>query len=130
VYRQLTTGGYHSIPVPLHQPTVCAVDWTKSLPLPPEGPSPPYDVILLTDCVFSASLVPYLVATIWQCCGPRSEILCVHEIRDEEANAAFLLELSNQFIWKRLPRSKLHPEYRNELIEVILAKPKPVHHKK
>ena len=43
----------------------------------------PYDYVLLTDCVFSAKLAIPLVNTIRCCCGPRTTVLCCHEIRDE-----------------------------------------------
>lgn len=46
----------------------------------------PYDIILLTDCVFAIELVYPLVQTILYCCGLRSIVLCCHEIRDEVSN--------------------------------------------
>eukprot|EP01035_Chromulina_nebulosa_P035015 gene35015-47049_t len=82
-----------------------------------------YDVILLTDCVFSASLSEALVATIQRFCGEKSSVICCHEIRDEQANDAFLQEFSRHFDWKRTPRSKLHPDFNNDLIEIIVGKP-------
>ena len=45
--------------------------------------SAPYDYVLLTDCVFSAELAVPLVNTILCCCGPRTNVICCHEIRDE-----------------------------------------------
>lgn len=41
------------------------------------------DIILLTDCVFSAQLAPALVGQIKRLSGPKTEIYCCHEIRDE-----------------------------------------------
>lgn len=43
----------------------------------------PYDYVLLTDCVFSATLAEPLVNTILCGCGPRTTVICCHEIRDE-----------------------------------------------
>ena len=43
----------------------------------------PYDYVLLTDCVFAAELAVPLVNTILCCCGPRTTVICCHEIRDE-----------------------------------------------
>lgn len=43
----------------------------------------PYDYVVLTDCVFSAELAVPLVNTILCGCGPRTTVLCCHEIRDE-----------------------------------------------
>lgn len=43
----------------------------------------PYDYVVLTDCVFSAKLAVPLVNTILCACGPRTTVLCCHEIRDE-----------------------------------------------
>eukprot|EP01041_Mallomonas_annulata_P004893 gene4893-9760_t len=123
IYGKLATGSFGAIPSALIRPVVLPLDWTEEWLPPPGCPSPPYDLVLLTDCVFSTTLVPALVANISKCCGPRGEVLCVHEIRDEDANAAFLEELGRSFVWKRVSRTKLHPDYRNDLIEVILAKP-------
>lgn len=82
-----------------------------------------YDVVLLTDCVFSASLSVALVATILRFCGEKSSVICCHEIRDEQANDAFLKEFSRHFDWKRTPRSRLHPDFNNDQIEIIVGKP-------
>jgi len=43
----------------------------------------PYDYVILTDCVFSVELAQALVNTILCCCGPRTTVICCHEIRDE-----------------------------------------------
>ena len=40
----------------------------------------------------------------------------------QEANAAFLAEFGKYFTIKRVSRNKLHPEYRNEMVEIIKAK--------
>jgi hypothetical protein len=47
----------------------------------------PYDYVLLTDCVFSAELAVPLVNTILCGCGPRTTVICCHEIRDEVSAA-------------------------------------------
>jgi len=43
----------------------------------------PYDIVLLTDCVFALELVEHLVNAILCFCGPRTTVYCCHEIRDE-----------------------------------------------
>ena len=43
----------------------------------------PYDYVVLTDCVFAKELAVPLVNTILCCCGPRTTVICCHEIRDE-----------------------------------------------
>jgi predicted nicotinamide N-methyase len=71
--------------VQIHAPKVIPLDWTDfSVNSFDEEP---YDLVLLTDCVFSSDLVPYLVSAIRAFCGPKSEILCCHEIRDEVTNS-------------------------------------------
>lgn len=97
-------------PVPLTRPIAFPIDWTiptgGQIPLTispisssltaMEGvgsssmeaddvsvPQPPYDYVLLTDCVFSSVLVPDLVSTIRHCCGVHTVVYCCHEIRDE-----------------------------------------------
>jgi hypothetical protein len=51
----------------------------------------PYDFVLLTDCVFAAELAVPLVNTILCCCGPRTTVLCCHEIRDEVCYFAYVI---------------------------------------
>ncbi|CAM9286740.1 unnamed protein product, partial [Ectocarpus fasciculatus] len=68
---------------PVVMPIVTPLDWRTEYECPPEAPEPPYDIILLTDCVFSVDLAPDLVRTIQTLAGPKSEIYCCHEIRDE-----------------------------------------------
>ena len=43
----------------------------------------PFDFVLLTDCVFAVELAIPLINTILCCCGPRTSVICCHEIRDE-----------------------------------------------
>ena len=86
--------------------------------------SVPFDVVLLTDCVFSVHLVPDLVRTIRQCTGPRSVVYCVHEIRDTDANAEFLRVLGLSFKLKIIDSKKQHPDYRHELVQIVVAKPR------
>ncbi len=93
-----------------------------SLPLCP-AVRLPYDIVLLTDCVFSAALVPHLIRTILAATGPRSVVYCVHEIRDVEANDAFLVALSEHFKYKSVLTKDQHPEYRHEQVQIIIAKP-------
>ena len=45
--------------------------------------SPPFDIVLLTDCVFSVLLVEPLINTILSCSDSKTEVICCHEIRDE-----------------------------------------------
>jgi predicted nicotinamide N-methyase len=111
----------------IKKPTCFPVDWTKHASnVHALDISSQYDIVLLTDCVFSAQLVNDLVATILKYSGPRSTIICCHEIRDEEANAAFLEEFSRHFTWKKVAKSKMDKDYTNDLIEIIVGKPKKV----
>ena len=41
----------------------------------------------------------------------------------QEANQHFLAEFGKYFTIKRIPRYKLNPEYKNDLVELIVAKP-------
>ena len=42
-----------------------------------------YDYILLTDCIFSVLLVPFIIQTLLKLCHTQTEVICCHEIRDE-----------------------------------------------
>ncbi len=82
--------GNGSSTVTIQRPTVFAIDWTEhaTTNLPTDGDEGAadthiYDIVLLTDCVFSVELVPDLMATILKHSGPKSTIICCHEIRDE-----------------------------------------------
>ena len=75
------------------RPIVAPIDWRDHSLIPstfPDSDRLPfiafeesYDVVLLTDCVFSRSLVKDLVLTILKYCAAKSELICCHEIRDE-----------------------------------------------
>lgn len=43
----------------------------------------PYDIILLTDCVFSMEITLDLIRTINLCSGPKTVVICCYETRDE-----------------------------------------------
>ena len=102
----------------LTKPEVMPLDWTKHYQVPSES----YDFILLTDCVFSPQLAEPLVSQLLRLSNRKTEIICCHEIRDEEANAAFIQEMQKYFIIKRVPKNKLHPEYMNDLVEILKCK--------
>lgn len=58
--------------------------------------SMPYDYILMTDCVFSVVLVPYLIRTLLKLSSVHTQLFCCHEIRDEVINPNeiyFVIEL-------------------------------------
>jgi len=123
VYKKLTSqgtiGGF-----PILEPKVFPLDWSfseseqRASGILESG----YDYILLTDCVFSTRLAPFLVATILRCSHAKTIVLCCHEIRDEEANTAFVTELSKHFHIKRVARCKLHPEYKSDFIEIFTGR--------
>lgn len=106
----------------MKRPFATPLDWTKPFICPEGAPTSPYDIILLTDCIFSVELTPDLISTIKSLCGPKSEVYCCYEIRDQHINDIFLAQLSESFNIKRIPRSKLHPLFRNDMVEVIVCK--------
>ena len=76
------------------RPQVASIDWRdhdstptpladNSDQLPSIALEESFDVVLLTDCVFSKSLVRDLVSTILKFSTAKSELICCHEIRDE-----------------------------------------------
>ena len=94
-------------------------------PTPSSMPRPPsikFDVILLTDCIFSVSLARPLVDILRHYSDKTTTVYCCHEIRDADANALFVAELSKHFRVKRIPYGKLHPDYRTKFIQLLQAK--------
>lgn len=71
-----------SIKHPILDPEIMPIDWTVESKVVEENPRV-YDLILLTDCVFSMELIDDLVGTILRHTGPKTTLLCCHEIRDE-----------------------------------------------
>lgn len=118
-FGRLTSQGAHtSISSPIQRPAVRYLDWTSEFIGPDllsaveataiqsdtvEETEPEskienttelesYDIILLTDCVFSVTLVPDLLKTILKFCGTNSTVICCHEIRDEVVlNISYIL---------------------------------------
>ena len=110
--------------VQLIRPSVTSVDWTQhAAPCDEASLHSPYDLVLLTDCVFSRALVCDLVATIRKYSGLKSEVVCCHEVRDEDANTAFISELSKFFKLKRVTRDKLHPYFNSDQVIIVRGKP-------
>jgi predicted nicotinamide N-methyase len=123
IYNQLKSKGSGYLRSEIHPPIVKPLDWTWDNDLLNNTiTESPYDIVLLTDCVFSKRLVPFLVQTIIKCSGPKTQVICSHEIRDEDANNAFKLELKEHYNIKRIPFNKLNPSYQNEFVEVLIAK--------
>jgi Lysine methyltransferase len=125
VFAEMNSKGAGALPQPITEPRVMPLDWTDWNSF--EGLWPtgiiPFDIVLLTDCVFSAALAEPLVSCIRRLSGVHTVVYCCHEIRDEEANEYFLAEFRKYFTVKRIPRHKLHPEYANELIQLVVGKP-------
>ena len=63
-------------------PTVVSLDWTATTKNTTEL-LPSYDIILLTDCIFSMNLVDDIVRTISLYSNSKTTVICCHEIRDE-----------------------------------------------
>ena len=81
----LKSKGSGALPYPILMPAVQPLDWTDfesfdSVGFTDDGL---YDVVLLTDCVFSVALAIPLVNCIKRLTGNRSTVYCCHEIRDE-----------------------------------------------
>jgi protein N-lysine methyltransferase METTL21D len=95
-YRQLASS-YQ--PTAIHPPDFLYLDWTafekdSAVTVDEDGVGiarharldimhAPYDLILLTDCVFSMEVSLDLIRTIGLCSGPKTTILCCYETRDE-----------------------------------------------
>lgn len=88
-----------SIKYPIQEPEIRAIDWTKEVAIGADEGSAiatpqAYDIILLTDCVFSMELIDDLVGTINKYSGPKTTLLCCHEIRDEVLHYQTKIKLS------------------------------------
>ena len=122
IYNQMKSKGSGYLK-DIHEPIIRPLDWTWDDNQQKETiTNSPYDIVLLTDCVFSTYLVPFLVRTILKCTGPKTQIICSHEIRDEDANNAFKLALKQHYQVKRIAFNKLHQDYKNMFVELLLAK--------
>ena len=117
IYNKMVSLG--SIGLTLHRPRVVALDWTQ----PCEALSgQTFDLILLTDCIFSVTLTDALIETILRYSTSRTEIICCHEIRDEDANRAFVTSLKKHCNVKQISSHKLHPEFKSNEINIFSAK--------
>ena len=123
-YRCLTSQGANGLE--LIQPNIFPLDWTDKAGISTIKKciqTNGFDIVLMCDCVFSEFLVPDLVRNIEESCLPQSIVYCVHEIRDTDANDAFLTALSKSFTLKKVPLSKQHPNYTHPLVQIVVAKP-------
>lgn len=88
LFSQLNSLGKGALPYPLLRHSVLALDWTdfesfEDLGRNTGNPVRSFDVVLLTDCVFSALLAIPLVHCIRKLTSTHSIVYCCHEIRDE-----------------------------------------------
>lgn len=93
--------------------------------LPPLAPAP-YDLILLTDCVFSEALVPALLRVIRQASHRHTVVYAAHEIRNADANDLFIASMRLAFSsCKLVPRSKQAEGFRHDLVQIhVCRRPK------
>lgn len=90
--------------------------------LPPLAPAP-YDLILLTDCVFSEALVPALLRVIRQASHRHTVVYAAHEIRDADANDLFIASMRLAFSsCKQVPRSKQAEGFRHDLVQIHVCR--------
>ena len=88
LFSQLNSLGKGALPYPVLQHSVLALDWTdfksfENLGKISGNSIESFDVVLLTDCVFSAQLAIPLVNCIRNLTSTHSVVYCCHEIRDE-----------------------------------------------
>jgi hypothetical protein len=101
------------------QPSILPIDWTEEIDSLEDST---FDYILLTDCVFSMDLVIPLTNCILRHANSKTTLICCHEIRDEMTNQAFIESISTYFKIKQISKAKLHPDYRNDFVEVFYGK--------
>ena len=94
---------------------------------PPAPPAsllpPPYDLILLTDCVFSEALVPALLRVITAASHRHTVVYAAHEIRNADANDLFVASMKAAFSsCKQVPRGKQAEGYRHELVQIHVCR--------
>lgn len=74
--------------IPLIKPRAIPLDWmdresSMSISTSSDPPSPYFDILLMTDCVFNGSLTPFIISTLREHSHSKTEIFCCYEIRDE-----------------------------------------------
>uniref|UniRef100_A0A7S1CKZ4 Calmodulin-lysine N-methyltransferase n=1 Tax=Bicosoecida sp. CB-2014 TaxID=1486930 RepID=A0A7S1CKZ4_9STRA len=82
----------------------------------PSHLKPPFDFVTASDVVFSDDAVRPLLECLASLCGPRTLCLVANELRDLETDALFLREAATMFRVKKVPHSKLSPDFRPETI--------------
>jgi len=104
-----------------HRPRVAELDWTE------EDLSrfkPPFEFIVGTDVVFLESLVAPLIATLLALSDRRSQIFICVEQRNESAHELFLEKAKEHFTVKKIPTSKLDPEFQSGFTILLSLKRK------
>jgi hypothetical protein len=84
IYYQARQSLSGSDTISLYKPIICALDWRSHLT---HGSADildkKYDIILLTDCIFSLELLDDIVSICFHQAGPKTTVICCHERRDE-----------------------------------------------
>lgn len=97
-------------------PSVCELDWADAGAR--DALKPAFDFLLAADCVYSEAAVPAFLDCLAALSSPRSRILVANEFRCARVHEAFELGCKPTFVLRRVPATRLHPDYRHPAIHV------------
>ncbi|GAB4813580.1 hypothetical protein N2152v2_000626 [Parachlorella kessleri] len=83
---------------------------------------PPYDYILAADCVYSELAVPSFLAVALHMSDARTHVVVVNEFRSQAVHEAFMAAFQQHFTLKKVPASKMDPQFQHPLIHIYLCK--------
>eukprot|EP00128_Syssomonas_multiformis_P006231 Colp12_sorted_trinity150504_noHs@13658 len=84
---------------------------------------PPFDFVLVTDCVYAIELIGILVDTIVKVSSPRATVLVALERRDDQVVDTFLASLRAQgFDQMHLTMKRVNKQWRTDAVEMYKFK--------
>lgn len=96
-----------------------ALDWAKADCFMSINSRPPFDLVLLADCTFSAESDEVLMAMLPLLCGPSTEVLLLHNFRCPIVHKRLLKLFEQRFIWSEIPRSELGEKWESVNYEYL-----------
>lgn len=104
--------------------TVQELDWANTDHY--EALHPPFDYVIAADCVYNETAVPHFLNTVLAMVGHRTTVAICNEFRSQSVHDIFMAEFSRHFTVKKVPMSRMDPDYQHPLIHIYIMKRKKI----
>ncbi|GAB5591858.1 hypothetical protein Unana1_06758 [Umbelopsis nana] len=108
----------HNVQANQSTATVASYDWEHT---DPNIDQQPWDIVLVSDCIWEASLHALLLQALERVMKPETVLLMAFEVRNEAVEKDFLDKLQSTFKCHDIPPEEMDEEYQSDDIRIIRA---------